>query len=76
MAEKIIDPVLVVSPDYRYILDHPMDTIVSDVVEVYRYLIEDKRFDPAIVRFYGTAGEGAMIFLSLLKIVNEGKLTP
>ena len=74
MADKIGGPVLVVSPDYRYMPDFSMDTIVSDTVALYQHLVEDQGYDPSIIRFYGTSGGGIMTLLSLLKIVNEGKL--
>jgi acetyl esterase/lipase len=76
MADKIDGPVLVVSPDYRYMPDFSMDTIVSDTVALYQHLVEDQGYDPSIIRLYGTSGGGIMTLLSLLKIVNEGKLAP
>lgn len=66
--------IIFVIPEYRLAPEHVLPAAIEDCVNVYKWLIEDGKYDPKKIIFMGDSAGGNLVFSTTLKILEENQL--
>ena len=66
----------VLTPDYRVAPEHPFPAALEDAVYAYKWLLNEKKYDPSRIVVAGDSAGGNLALSLTLKLKDEGRMLP